>query len=80
MSMEVFEVSLQGADEKGRFVSIVRVLGKNEVEAEAMARASAALRDYAVTEVMTCRPTAETVDQPYDFPRVLGHGEREYGG
>ncbi|MBR9824298.1 MAG: hypothetical protein GYB36_00670 [Alphaproteobacteria bacterium] len=78
MKLDVFEVSLLGADERGHFMTIVRVVSANEVEAETLARASAALRDFAVTEINECQRTGEPVSPDYEFPRVLGHSERKY--
>ena len=48
--IDVFDVLLTGADEKGRFTALYRVMSFSEDSALILARASAALADYAVLE------------------------------
>lgn len=78
MKLSVYEVSLLGADERGRFIADCRVLASSEQEAEAMARASAALRDFAVIDVARMTLMEAGAEPTFEFPRVLGHGERNY--
>lgn len=77
MSLSVHEVTLLGADDGGRFTISFMVLAPNKVEAETLARASAALRDFAVLDVHATPRVGYPVDGPSEFPRVLTHGERK---
>ncbi|MBO6728776.1 MAG: hypothetical protein JJ884_11420 [Maricaulis sp.] len=76
--MDVFDVLLTGADEKGRFTALYRVMSFSEDSALTLARASAALADYAVLEATIQAKDLVLPDGSIDFPRVLSHGDREY--
>lgn len=78
MKLCVHEVTLLGADEKGRFTATYLVYAANKLEAEALGRASAALRDFAVLDAHVSVRVGIPVDGPADFPRVLTHGDRRY--
>lgn len=76
--MDVFDVLLTGADEKGRFTAVYRVMSFSEESALMLARASAALADYAVLDASVQSQDPVLPDGPIDFPRVLSHGDRDY--
>lgn len=76
--MNVFDVLLTGADEKGRFTALYRVMSFSEDSALTLARASAALADFAVLDAAIQAEDPILPDGPIDFPRVLSHGQREY--
>lgn len=76
--MTVFDVLLTGADDKGRFNAIYRVMSFDEDSAVTLSRASAALADNAVLDASIHARDLDLPDGPTDFPRVLSHGQREY--
>jgi len=78
MTLSVYEVTLLGAEPKGRFTQAFTVMADGERTAETLARASAALRDFAVINVhIASRPDALVEDDEV-FPRVISHGQRDY--
>ena len=79
MTLSVYDVTLVGADPKGRFQEIYRVLAFSNDTAETLARASAALKDFAVIESsVAATDFAPPEEGPDDFPRVISTGQRNY--
>ena len=78
MALTFYSVTLNGSDDKGRFQIVVRVGARDEPEAIALARGSAALKGVNLTDEAEAEIDAGAPKILDDTRRVLGHGEKTY--
>ena len=78
MSVQIYDVTLVGADDQGKFVVTFRVSADGPVEAEIMGRASAAAHDFAVFALGQVGAVEGVPEAGKDARRILGRGQRFY--